>query len=85
MRTNTRSSISDLDKAEMIMLEISRTVVSRSQEAASRGEKYDLTAIFEEAITDLSLTQEQLINVWALFMLGSQVVRRAHRESIQAL
>src|SRR5688572_23393705 len=79
------ASRSDVDEAVRVMLELSRSIGRSSWIAHVRGEPYDLTAIFEETISDLPLTQEQLIDLWAMFMLGAQAARKAHRHKTGAL
>lgn len=83
--TQTSASRNDVNEAVQFMPEISRSMTSTSRTAATRSEPHNLTNLagaFEEAISGLSLTQEQLIELWALFMLGAQVARKAHRDLV---
>ena len=76
------ASIDDVNEAVQFMLQISRSMTTTSRIAAIRSEPHNLTADFEEAISGLSLTQEQLIELWALFMLGAQVARKLQRNLV---
>ena len=78
----TSASINYVNDVVQFMLEISHSMIIASRIAANGGEPHNLTVSFEEAISGLSLTQEQLIELWALFMLGAQVARKAHRDLV---
>ncbi|MEO6458013.1 MAG: hypothetical protein ABIO92_07035 [Chloroflexia bacterium] len=80
--TQTSTSRNDVNEVVQFMFEISRSVASNSRTAATRSEPHNLTADFEEIISGLSLTQEQLIELWAVFMLGAQVARKVHRDLV---
>jgi len=80
--SQTSASRNDVNESVELMLDISRSMMSTSRTAAAISEPHNLTAAFEEAISGLSLTQEQLIELWALFMLGAQVARKAHRDLV---
>ncbi len=57
-------------------------MLNDSQTRANISEPHNLIAALEEAISGLSLTQEQLIELWALFMLDAQVARKVQRDLV---
>jgi len=84
MTNNTQidTSPSDMDEVVQIMLRISDAIGRSSWIAHVRGEPYDLTARFETAICDLTLSEQQMIDLWAMFMLAAQATRKAHRHKV---
>ncbi|HUP28422.1 MAG TPA: hypothetical protein VM409_08305 [Chloroflexia bacterium] len=68
-----------------LLLEVSRRAEQIGRQAASSGETPDLNHTLEQAVSSLLLNQEQLITLWAAFMLGSHAVKKAHKDLVATL
>lgn len=69
--------------ALLIMAEICNTAVAHSRAAQVHGEKLDAIDAFARVLAHTNLTTDDLVRIWAVFMLGAQAVKRHHRQLVE--
>lgn len=74
-----------LEQGEALLLvaEICNTAVAVSRAASDGGEKLEAMAAFERVLARTSLTADDLLRIWAVFMLGAQAVKQRHRALVE--
>jgi hypothetical protein len=61
------------------MAELCNTVASLELEAERRGEKLEIKALFEHAIGQGAFSDQELMRLWANFMLAALAARSLYR------
>jgi hypothetical protein len=63
-----------------LLVEICSEADETTNAAIERGEKPDYLEAFMQAMSTLDLSEQQLMRVWSMLLLGSQTAKKLHRE-----
>jgi hypothetical protein len=74
----TREQLQERE-ALLLMAEICNTAMSYSRVAHRQGDKLNPMQAFQQVLARTSLTADDLLSIWAVFMLGAQAVKQRHR------
>jgi hypothetical protein len=74
--------VPDQNKSVLVMALVFNTITRRMFQGLESGQEPDLGAAIRVALADLALTDQELLRLWALSALVTQVLKKEYEEHV---